>query len=114
MNSSFRMRDSAPAVPSFRGVKSFDDYLFVLPGGVGGHGCDPDHLCAVAVLQGWEGWLLGCRYRCDRRGAPRGRLRVLVTPLGMVGTPAAGTIATALVVAGALDGCDYVLPADAP
>jgi hypothetical protein len=94
-------------------VKSFDDYLFVLPGGAGGHGGDPDHLCAGAVLQGWDGWLLGCRYRCDRRGAARGRLRVLVTPLGAVGTPA-GALAAALVATGALDGCDYLLSADGP
>jgi hypothetical protein len=70
-------------------------------------------LRAVASLQGWEGCLLGCRYRCDRRGAQRGRPRVVVTPLGTVGAPVE-TLAAASVAAGALDGCDYVLAPNAP
>jgi hypothetical protein len=70
-------------------------YLFLLPSGAGGHADDPERLRAAAEFQGYEGWLLGCRDRYERRGGSRGRLRVVVTPLATVGTPV-GALAAAL------------------
>jgi hypothetical protein len=84
-------------------MKAFTGYMFVLPSGAGGYGADPERLRSAAELECWEGWLLGCRDH------PRPRRRVVVvTPLGMVGTPD-GTLVAALARAGARDGCDYVL-----
>ena len=91
-------------------MKAFDGYLFLLPDGDGGHGGDPDHLCAAAVLQGWQGWLLGCRDRRPANDDPRARRAVEATPLGIVGTPV-GTLADALARAGAREGCVFILTA---
>ena len=83
-------------------MKRFDGYLFVLPSGACGHGVDPERLRSAAELQCYEGWILGCR----DHPRPR-RPVVVVTLLGMVGTPG-GTLAEALARAGARDGCAYV------
>jgi hypothetical protein len=91
-------------------MKGFDDYLFVLPNGDGGHGDDPDYLCAVAALGGWQGWLLGYRDRRPANDDPRARRVAVVTPLGVVGTPT-GTLAAALAKAGAREGCTFILTA---
>jgi hypothetical protein len=88
-------------------VKSFDDYLFLLPGGAGGHGVDPERLRSAAELQCYEGWILGCR-EGPRPGGARSRRRVLVTPLGTVSAPV-GTLTAALARAGAREGCTYFL-----
>jgi hypothetical protein len=102
------MRVARPRRATLRAVKGFDDYMFVLPSGAGGHGVDPDRLRSAAELQLLEGWLLGCRDRRPANDDPHRRRVVVVTPLGAVGTPG-GTLAAALARAGARDGCAYVL-----
>jgi hypothetical protein len=61
------------ACASVRGVKPFDSYLFVLPDGDGGHGTTPTTSAPSRVLQGWQGWLLGCRDRRMTTQTPGGR-----------------------------------------
>jgi len=89
---------------------SFDGYLLLLPSGAGGHSGDADRLRLFAAQQHYDGWLLGCRIT----GKVRGRRRVLVTPLEVLGAPV-GEIGKALATAGAMRGIAYVLapPPDA-
>jgi hypothetical protein len=89
-------------------VRGVDRYLFLLPDGDGGHDAEPDRLFGAAVLQGWRGWLLGCRDQRPANDDPDARRVVVVTPLGMVGDPV-GTLAGALARAGVREGCIYVL-----
>jgi hypothetical protein len=93
-----------------RGVARFDNHLFVLPSGAGGHGADPDLLRAIALQRGWEGWLVGCREQRAANDDPHARRVVVATPLCMVGVPP-GALADALARAGAREGCEYVLAA---
>jgi hypothetical protein len=80
-------------------MDGFDTYLILLPSGAGGHSPDADRLRVAAELHGYDGWLLGCR----DHGRRRGRRRVVVTPLEVLGTPS-GAICAALAAAGALRG----------
>jgi hypothetical protein len=64
----------------------------------------------VAVLQGWNGWLLGCRDRRPANDDPHARRAVVVTPLGTVGAPA-GAPTAALAKAGTREGVVYVISA---
>jgi hypothetical protein len=86
-------------------MRAFDSYLLLLPSGAGGHDRDAGRLRLVAELHGYDGWLLGCR----DEGLRHGRQRVAVLPLVVLGAPV-GEIGAALATAGALRGCDYVLP----
>ena len=89
-------------------MEGFDSYFLLLPSGAGGHR-DTDRLRLVAGLHGYDAWLLG--YRDE--GLRHGRQRVAVLPLVVLGAPA-GEIGAALAAAGALRGCDYVLPPGGP
>jgi hypothetical protein len=109
MNSSFRVCRSV-ALRVMPAMQGFDGYRFLMPSGDGGHGDDPDRLCAAAALQGLDGWLLGCRDRRPANDDPHALGVVVVTPLGVVGTPA-GTLEAAVAKAGAREGCVYVISA---
>jgi hypothetical protein len=103
MNSSFRLRHARrrrSIIP--RATRGFGGYLFLLPGGGGGYADEPERLRPATALHGYEGWFLGCRLG-PRAGGRRSRPRVVVAPLGLVGTPA-GTLAAALAAVGALVG----------